>query len=125
MSKNKNVAVCLISILVSTFITTFFITGIVRGQDSNDFYSNELYYHELEQQYRKEIITVLNTNGYQNAGIMITRIINEDQIREYQIKIHHNRFINSNEEMQENIRKEIQEKAFMNEECKFNIKFNN
>ena len=110
---------------MSTFITTFFITGIVRGQDSNDFYSNEMYYHELEQQYRKEIISVLNTNGYQNAGIMITCVINEDQIRNYQIKINHNRFINSNEEMKENIREQILEKSFNDEESKFNIIFNN
>ena len=124
MSKHKNLLVCFISIILSTLFTTFCVTGIVRGQSNNDLYINETYYHELEQQYRKDIITFLNTNGFQNSGVMITRIIDEDQIREYQIKIHHDRFVDYNDLMKESIRKEILEKAFLEDNCIFNIIFN-
>ena len=54
-----------------------------------------LFRSQLEQAYVKEARKVMNEQGYFDAGITMTRRMNEAGERIYTVKVHHNRLNNA------------------------------
>lgn len=95
ITKSFVLIVVALVIAVVTFITTSItVTSCKKGAASD----NAAYYHQLEQAYVKEARKVMNEQGYFDAGITMTRRMNEDGDRIYTVKVHHNRLNNASSE---------------------------
>ena len=91
-TKSLVLIVVALVIAVVTFITTSItVTSCKKGAASD----NAAYYHQLEQAYVKEARKVMNEQGYFDAGITMTRRMNEAGDRIYTVKVHHNRLNNA------------------------------
>ena len=58
----------------------------------------EKYYQELEGEFVGEVKLLLCSEGYTNAGVMLTKRTFEDGSRQYKLNIHHRRFNESRQE---------------------------
>lgn len=66
----------------------------------------EEYCRSVEKEYVVNVKKILNDNGYSNAGVMLTKVFNDDGTRRYTLSINHRRFAGA-EEKAENIKKKI------------------
>ena len=90
----KSIVLIVVALVIAvvTFITTSTtVTSCKKGAASD----NAAYYHQLEQAYVKEARKVMNEQGYFDAGITMTRRMNEAGDRIYTVKVHHNRLNNA------------------------------
>ena len=90
----KSIVLIVVALVIAvvTFITTSItVTSCKKGAASD----NAAYYHQLEQAYVKEARKVMNEQGYFDAGITMTRRMNETGERIYTVKVHHNRLNNA------------------------------
>ena len=90
----KSIVLIVVALVIAvvTFITTSItVTSCKKGAASD----NAAYYHQLEQAYVKEARKVMNEQGYFDAGITMTRRMNEAGERIYTVKVHHNRLNNA------------------------------
>ena len=90
----KSIVLIVVALVIAvvTFITTSItVTSCKKGAASD----NAAYYHQLEQAYVKEARKVMNDQGYFDAGITMTRRMNEAGDRIYTVKVHHNRLNNA------------------------------
>ena len=74
-----------------------------RGESKklNDI-SNE-YYKAIEQSYVDEVRTKLNDRGFANAGISLTKVVDESGAFEYTVSIHHRRIDRMDEYQREEL----------------------
>lgn len=77
--------------LTLIFITTFSVTGTVlsRSRDLGDIDAQSR--RTIENQYVAQIRAQLKQQGYDNAGITMTRVTEENGRNDYQVLIHHRR----------------------------------
>lgn len=80
-----------ITTLILIFVTVFCTAGTVIGQDKDSVHVDEKYYREMEREYVKQVRSYLNDNGYENGGVMLTRVVEADGSREYTLSVHHKR----------------------------------
>ena len=93
----KSIVLIVVALVIAvvTFITTSItVTSCKKGAASD----NAAYYHQLEQAYVKEARKVMNEQGYFDAGITMTRRMNETGERIYTVKVHHNRLNSASSE---------------------------
>lgn len=119
-STTKNITFIAATIIL-ILISAFFITKTVRGQVDHELAACEKYYQVLEQEYVSEIRAYLNEHGFENSGVTLTRIIDEQGIREYQITLHHKYLEKLSAEEREAIFAAIKNLAFENTGCIFQI----
>lgn len=117
----KNIAFITATIIL-ILCSAFFITKTVRGQVDSETAVNEKYYQVLEQEYVSEIRKYLNEQGFKNSGVALTRIVNEQGRRDYQVTLHHEYLEKLSEQEKENIFGEIKALAFEADGCIFRIK---
>lgn len=77
--------------LLAVFTLFSLITMKVNGQGENTIAVERELYEELEEDYTQRLQEMLESKGYRNAGITMTKIYQEDGSREYTIQIHHKR----------------------------------
>lgn len=77
--------------LLAVFTLFSLITMKVNGQGENTVAVERELYEELEEDYTQRLQEMLESKGYRNAGITMTKIYQEDGSREYTIQIHHKR----------------------------------
>ena len=93
----KSIVLIVVALVIAvvTFITTSItVTSCKKGAASD----NAAYYHQLERAYVKEARKVMNEQGYFDAGITMTRRMNEAGDRIYTVKVHHNRLNSASSE---------------------------
>ena len=93
----KSIVLIVVALVIAvvTFITTSItVTSCKKGAASD----NAAYYHQLERAYVKEARKVMNEQGYFDAGITMTRRMNEAGERIYTVKVHHNRLNSASSE---------------------------
>lgn len=108
--------------IVLILCSAFFITKTVCGQVDEDVIASEKYYRVQEQEYVREIRSYLNEQGFENSGVTLTRIVDEQGNREYQITLHHEYLEKMPAEEREDIFEEIKALAFEVNGCIFQIK---
>ena len=84
----KNITFIAATIML-VLISAFFITKTVQGQADDDAVVSEKYYQALEQEYVSEIRAYLNEQGFLNSGVTLTRVVDEQGSRDYQVILHH------------------------------------
>lgn len=90
-------------------ITVFCTTMTVKGQEKNSIRADEQEYRKLEQDYMKNIRGYLKGKGFENSGIALTKVIEEDGSRAYTLQIHHKRIQGLSAPEKEDLREALEE----------------
>lgn len=92
--------------------TVYSRNGIYRAEE-------ESFYREKERELLRETRSYLSAKGYDNSGVNITRVLDEEGAREYTITIHHGRIDKMEEEKRTELAKELADLTFSAENCSF------
>ncbi len=108
--------------ILLVIVTAFCCTGTVMSR--TDFSERELenYYRERERQLVEDTREYLRRQGYENSGVMLTRVVDADGGREYTLSIHHSRITALSKEEQEKLADGLLEITFADQDCVFFIK---
>ena len=101
----------------------FCICGTVKGQNREDIGLNMKYYGQLEQDYQSNIRKQLQNLGYENAGVILCRIMDVDGSVVYTLSIHHRRIDNMNDEQRKELIKKLSIFKLGEENFKVETKF--
>lgn len=112
-------AVFITAVMVLLLISAVCIAGTAKLQNGGAKRTEEARYVQLEREYVREMQTILNTEGFINSGVMLTRTIYEDNSREYHIAIHHGRFDSLSTGEKEALVEELKSAVFEEEDCSF------
>lgn len=107
--------------IILVIVTAFCCAGTVMSR--TDFSEQELenYYRERERQLVEDAREYLRQQGYENSGVMLTRVVDADGNREYTLSVHHGRITALSGEEQERLENGLQEIAFSDRNCIFTI----
>ena len=104
-------------------IIIFMTTMTVRSQSNIENAQMERYYREQEAEMVKDVRQMLNDKGYDNSGITLTRVVNEDGSREYTLTVHHKKITQLSEAGKADLKLQLEECSFEGENCSFNQEF--
>lgn len=79
----------------------------------------EEYYREKEQELVREVREFLRSEGYENSGIMVTRVVEDDGRRLYTVTVHHGRIDSMDAGLREELLDHLQELNFADDNCSF------
>lgn len=114
-------------LIIITFLIaaiSLLIKGTVHGMESKDSTrAMESYYRSVEKEYVDSIKECLNHEGFNNAGVMLTKIIDADGNREYTLTINHHRFAKemSNDEKIQSVLEKVSDIPLDIENISFSI----
>lgn len=86
--------------------------GTLMCRTRPDYAELEEYYLEREAQLVKDTMAYLNGHGFDNGGVMLTRVMDGDGGRTYTVTIHHRRIDRMDETGQEDLARELAALAF-------------
>lgn len=101
MSKNK-------SKRAKVFMTIVFACIVLCGMGNKakavrEIEKTDAYYKDMESNLRSDLRVALENRGYENAGVMVTKVIEEDGSRKYCVSIHHKYLSSGNEARKEEL----------------------
>lgn len=105
--------------LVLIMVIAFFAKGIVMSKDGDSRAKENAYFAVLEEQYRKDMKTILNDNGLNNCGVTMTRVTELDGMREYTVRLHHEKLNRADESRKADLLRELKALEFEGECCIF------
>lgn len=109
--------------ILLVLVAAFFVTATVMSRTSLSRAELEGYYREKEEQFVRDARKYLNAQGYQNSGIMLTRVVEADGSRVYTVTLHHGDFDRLEEAEREALVRELAELEFADENAVFCHKF--
>ena len=83
----------------------------------------EEYYLTKEQALAKDVRELLAMKGYENSGVMVTRVIEDDGSRLYTIAVHHKRIDLLDDKERQMLLLQVENLVFDDEACSFFIDF--
>lgn len=108
-----------ITTIILVAIIAFFVSATVISQTDIGTQELENYYREQERGLLQETKQYLTEMGFQNSGVTLTRVVDEQGRRDYTFTIHHGKI----DKMSESERTELAEllltKAVLDENCTF------
>ncbi|MGN1181005.1 MAG: hypothetical protein ACI4SD_07305 [Suilimivivens sp.] len=119
MRKLRKIPFTIILSVILVFVIAFCISGTVISQSSHASRIDEKYYREMEAAYVKEIRSLLADKGYENSGITMTHVTDEDGVRTYTVTIHHGRIDKLSEAEKQELLARCGEIAFPDDTCGF------
>ncbi|MCM1057408.1 MAG: hypothetical protein NC517_07370 [Firmicutes bacterium] len=108
-------------ILVSVAALSFAGTVMCRT-DLNDT-ELEGYYREKEKQLVKDTRAYLSGSGFDNSGVMLTRVLDENGSRTYTVTVHHSKIDRMQEAERDALVRELETLAFKDGSCTFYYTF--
>lgn len=109
--------------ILLVLVAAFFVTATVMSRTSLSRAELEGYYREKEEQLVREARKYLNAQGYQDSGVMLTRVVGADGSRVYTVTLHHSDFDRLEEEEREALVRELSGLEFADENAVFCHKF--
>ena len=109
--------------ILLVLVAAFFFTATVMSRTALDRAELEGYYREKEEQLVREARKYLNAQGYQDSGVMLTRVVGADGSRVYTVTLHHSDFDRLEEEEREALVRELSGLEFADENAVFCHKF--
>lgn len=100
-------------------LITLCISGTAISQDKGKDIVDREHYMQLEKEYLTNVKTILEENGYQNSGVTMTKVMEEDGNREYTITIHNSKINMLSEMEQEALLSKFREIGFPISSCFF------
>lgn len=109
--------------ILLVLVAAFFVTATVRSRTALSRAELEGYYREKEEQLVREARKYLNAQGYQDSGVMLTRVVGADGSRVYTVTLHHSDFDRLEEAEREALVRKLTELEFADENAVFCHKF--
>lgn len=109
--------------ILLVLVAAFFVTATVRSRTALDRAELEGYYREKEEQFVRNARKYLNAQGYQDSGVMLTRVVGADGSRVYTVTLHHSDFDRLEEEEREALVRELSGLEFADGNAVFCHKF--
>lgn len=100
-------------------ITAYFFVETVKCEADVAAEEVEIYYQEKEAWLVTEARAFLNEEGFQNSGIMLTKVVDEDGCREYTLTVHHGKIDRMTEEEREILLGKMEQLVFSGEGISF------
>lgn len=113
-------------ILVTVFMILslwFFISEKVMSQNCGTVTVDEEAFLELEGSYLSQVKDYLEAEGFRNSGVALSRVIEEDGSRSYEVTLHHKKLKELSFTEQEELKEDIEELAFGVSGCEFQVIF--
>lgn len=101
----------------------FFISEKVMSQNNGTVTVDEAAFLELEGNYLSQVKVYLEEEGFRNSGVALSRVIESDGSRSYEITLHHKKLNELSLEEQEQLKADIEEMAFGVAGCEFQVTF--
>ena len=86
--------------------------GMENGKERMD----ESGYKQVEKEYVTQVKSYLQKEGYENSGVILTKVIYEDGSREYTLSVHHKRILKLSEFERESLCEALKNCAIQQEE---------
>lgn len=118
----KNQGFLLITALL-IFITALSIAGTVQSKERDLFEVNNPVIKEQEKACMEEIKTVLQNYQCKNSGITMTKTIDIKGSRQYQVTIHHDKISHMNVDEKEELKRDLENIGFYEENFKITYDF--
>lgn len=104
-------------------VTGFLVKGTVISQAKSRIQGENEAYHEMEKAYIRETREVLKNEGFENSGVNLTKVIDEEGNRTYTMVVHNSKISRLNEEEQEELAELLKSIEFADETCEFYHEF--
>lgn len=101
----------------------FFVSEKVMSQNNGTVTVDEAAFLELESNYLSQVKVYLEEEGFRNSGVALSRVIETDGSRSYEITLHHKKLNELSLEEQEKLKADIEELAFGVSGCEFQVTF--
>ncbi|MBR3825778.1 MAG: hypothetical protein IKJ39_11355 [Lachnospiraceae bacterium] len=101
----------------------FFISEKVMSQNNGTVTVDEAAFLELESNYLSQVKVYLEEEGFRNSGVALSRVIETDGSRSYEITLHHKKLNELSLEEQKKLKADIEELAFGVSGCEFQVTF--
>lgn len=101
----------------------FFISEKVMSQNNGTVTVGEAAFLELESNYLSQVKVYLEEEGFRNSGVALSRVIETDGSRSYEITLHHKKLNELSLEEQKKLKADIEELAFGVSGCEFQVTF--
>ncbi len=101
----------------------FFISEKVMSQNNGTVTVDEAAFLELEGNYLSQVKVYLEKEGFRNSGVALSRVIESDGSRSYEITLHNKKLNELSLEEQEQLKADIEEMAFGVAGCEFQVTF--
>ena len=80
-------------------------------------------YREWERGIAEDIREYLGRQGYENSGVTLTRVTDEDGFREYTVSIHHSSIMEMGEDGRGELAQHLSARIPKSENCTFSMNF--
>lgn len=112
-------------VMVTVFLVLvlwLFVSETVMSQTEGNITVDEEAFAELEKDYVDTTREYLEGKGYRNSGVALTRVVDENGERSYEMVLHHRNLYKLSTEEQEKLMEEIATMAFHVSGCEFLVK---
>lgn len=123
MRKLRKIPFTIIVSVILVFVIAFCISGTVISQSGQASRIEEKYYREMEAAYVREVRSLLTDRGYENSGITMTHVTDEEGVRTYTVTIHHGKIDKLSEAEKQELLARCSEIAFPDGACGFCYEF--
>lgn len=123
MRRRKQQIRMTVVMMILVLTAVFGVSGTVLSQQKGMSKEKQSYYRAMEQEYVRELRDFLKEQGYQDSGVTMNRIIDEDERVEYVVTIHHRRILELDEQEKEHLLMVCGEIEFPVRDCGFSHKF--
>ena len=114
----RNRGFWLVTVLL-ILVSALSFAGTVMSRTDFDAAEMEGYYREQEKNLERQVRAYIEEQGFENSGIMLTRVIDVDGSREYTIRVHHRELSGMSEEECGRLEEELQKLNFQDENSSF------
>ena len=116
----KEAAFVLFTVLLVAGLALF-ISQTVMSQEEGKVSVDEKHFRVLEQEYVQEIRSYLEEQGFKNSGVSLTRVVETDGSRSYEVVLHHKGISKLTAQEQAELFEAVEELAFHIAGCNFQV----
>ena len=103
--------------------TAFLCAGTAVSSTDADAYELEQYYAEKERELVSAVRVLLQREGMENSGVMVTRVVEDDGSRCYTVAVHHGKIGRMSDAEREELLRRLEALDFEGEGCSFSHEF--
>lgn len=123
MERRAGIVSFMAGTVLLVLVAAFFAGCTVMSRTDIGTRELEEYYLTKEQALTKDVRELLAMKGYENSGVMVTRVIEDDGSRIYTIAVHHKRIDLLDDKEREMLLSQVENLVFEDEACSFFVDF--
>lgn len=112
-----------IALVLLFCVTAVFLKGTMVSQAKSRIQQENKVYHEMEKDYIRKTREVLTKEGFENSGVNLTKVIDEEGNRTYTMAVHNSKINRLTENEREQLEKLLKSIEFADEKCLFYHEF--